>query len=209
MQRPIRALILQHFAVGDDLCSDSSTCGSDEHLYALVFLGALVDAVGIPFPGRIMLITVGSLSDPARDNGADASIVIALGVAGTVAGDHVWYLLGRLTGRRLLERYCRVVRLSRAPDRAADRFLRRFGGLALVLGRLAATLRIVAVPLAVSRGMSYGRFLAFDALGAVLWTAGLVWLGRVAGALGAEERARGDAGRRRRAGRRRCRRQRR
>ena len=156
-----------------------------EHLYALVFLGALVDAVGIPFPGRIMLITVGSLSHPARDNGADASIVIALGVAGTVAGDHVWYLLGRLTGRRLLDRYCRAVHLSERRIASADRVLRRFGGLALVIGRLAATLRIVAVPLAVSRGLSYGRFLAFDSLGAVLWTSGLVSLGRVAGVLGA------------------------
>jgi membrane protein DedA with SNARE-associated domain len=85
----------------------------------------------------------------------------------------------------LFDRYCRVVHLSERRIASADRVLRRFGGLALVIGRLAAMLRIVAVPLAVSRGMSYGRFLAFDSLGAVLWTAGLVWLGRVAGALGA------------------------
>jgi membrane protein DedA with SNARE-associated domain len=32
--------------------------------------------------------------------------------------------------------------------------------------------------------MSYGRFLAFDLLGALLWSAGFVWLGRVAGELG-------------------------
>ena len=54
-----------------------------------------------------------------------------------------------------------------------------------MLARLAAALRVVVTPLAVSRGMSYGRFLAFDLLGAVLWAAGLVWLGRAAGAVGA------------------------
>jgi membrane protein DedA with SNARE-associated domain len=156
-----------------------------EHLYAVVFLGAVVDAVGIPFPGRIMLIAAGSLSDPAHDNGADAWMVIAIAAAGTVVGDHVWYLLGRLTGRRLLERYCRIIHLSQRRIAAADRFLRRFGGLALVVGRLGATLRLVVMPLAVSRGMSYGRFLAFDLLGAVLWVTGFVWLGRAAGALGA------------------------
>jgi membrane protein DedA with SNARE-associated domain len=156
-----------------------------EHLYAVVFLGALVDAVGVPFPGRIMLITAGSLADPARDSSADAWIVIAVAAAGTVVGDHAWYLLGRLAGRRLFERYCRIVHLSQRRIAAADRFLRRFGGLALVIGRLAATLRIVVTPLAVSRGMSYGRFLAFDLLGAVLWVMGFVWLGRAAGALGA------------------------
>jgi membrane protein DedA with SNARE-associated domain len=33
--------------------------------------------------------------------------------------------------------------------------------------------------------MSYGRFLAFEVAGALLWTAGFVSLGRAAGALGA------------------------
>jgi membrane-associated protein len=156
-----------------------------DHLWAVVFLGALVDAVGIPFPGRIMLITIGSLSSPALD-GAGALLVVALAVAGTVAGDHVWYLLGRVRGRRLFEAYCRVMRLSRARRVTADRLIRRYGALALVAARIAATLRVVVIPLAVSRGMSYGRFLTFDTVGAAVWAVGLVALGRTAAALGAE-----------------------
>jgi membrane protein DedA with SNARE-associated domain len=155
-----------------------------EHLFVVVFLGAIVDAIGIPFPGRIMLITAGSLSDPARDHGIGTALVIAVAVVGTVAGDHVWYLLGRLMGRSLLDRYGRRLRISGPRLARADRFLRRFGGIAIVLGRLAATLRIVVTPLAASRGMSYPRFLAFDVAGAVLWVAGFVWLGRAAGAVG-------------------------
>jgi membrane protein DedA with SNARE-associated domain len=155
-----------------------------EHLFVVVFLGAIVDAIGIPFPGRIMLITAGSLSDPGRDHGIGTALVIVVAVVGTVAGDHVWYLLGRLMGRRLLDRYGRRLRISGPRLARADRFLRRFGGVAIVLGRLAATLRIVVTPLAASRGMSYPRFLAFDVAGAVLWVAGFVWLGRAAGAVG-------------------------
>ena len=155
-----------------------------EHLFAVVFLGAIVDAIGIPFPGRIMLITAGSMTDQARDHGIGTALVIAVAVVGTVAGDHVWYLLGRLMGRRFLDRYGRRLRISGPRLVTADRFLRRFGGIALILGRLAATLRIVITPLAASRGMSYARFLAFDFAGAVLWAAGFVWLGRAAGAIG-------------------------
>jgi membrane protein DedA with SNARE-associated domain len=155
-----------------------------EHLYAVVFLGAVVDAIGVPFPGRIMLITVGSLSGPTADGDGRAAGVILLATMGTVVGDHVWYLLGRRKGRRLFDIYGRVVRLSKPRIVQADRFLRRFGGLTLILARFAATLRVVVVPLAVSRGMSYGRFLAFDLVGALLWSAGFVWLGRAAGALG-------------------------
>jgi membrane-associated protein len=156
-----------------------------EHLYAVVLAGAVVDAVGIPFPGRIVLITAGSVSGAATEQGAKAAIVIALATVGTVAGDHVWYLLGRLYGRRLFHAYGRLMRLSEAKLKAADRLLRRFGGLALVIARLAATLRLFVVPLAVSRGMSYRRFLVFDLIGALVWSAGFVWLGWVAGALGA------------------------
>jgi membrane protein DedA with SNARE-associated domain len=155
-----------------------------EHLFAVVFLGALVDAIGIPFPGRIMLITAGSMSDAARDHGTKTLLVIAVAVLGTVVGDHVWYLLGRLMGRRFVDRYGRRLRISGPRLVTADRFLRRFGGIALILGRLAATLRIVITPLAASRGMSYARFLAFDFVGALLWAAGFVWLGRAAGAVG-------------------------
>jgi membrane protein DedA with SNARE-associated domain len=154
-----------------------------EHLYAVVFLGAVVDAVGIPFPGRIMLITVGSFANPVSGTGASTWAVIGFATLGTVVGDHAWYFIGRLKGRRLFELYSRLFRLSNSRMGAADRFLRRFGGLALVFARMAATLRVVVAPLAISRGMSYVRFLAFDFLGALLWAAGFVWLGRTAGTL--------------------------
>jgi membrane protein DedA with SNARE-associated domain len=156
------------------------------HLYGVVLLGTVVDAIGIPFPGRLMLIMVGSFTRTAINSGASAVAVIALAALGTVAGDHLWYLIGRLKGRRLFELYCRLVGLPEPRVKAADRFLRRFGGVALVIGRLTATLRIVLVPVAVSRGMSYGRFLAFDALGAICWAGGLVSLGWAAGAVGAQ-----------------------
>lgn len=155
-----------------------------EHLYTVVLLGAVVDAIGIPFPGRIVLITAGSVSS-AAERGGSAAIVIALATMGTVAGDHVWYVLGRLHGPRLFRAYGRVIRLSEAKVKAADRILRRFGGLAIVIARLGAALRIVIVPLAVSRGMSYGRFLVFDVMGALAWSAGFVWLGWAAGVVGA------------------------
>jgi membrane protein DedA with SNARE-associated domain len=154
-----------------------------EHLYAVVLLGAVVDAIGIPFPGRILLITVGSFSGARPDAEASAAIVIALATCGTVAGDHVWYFLGRLKGRRLFDLYFRLVRLPESNRKAADRFLRQYGSLALVLARLAATFRVVLVPLAVSRGMSYRRFLAFDALGAFLWSASFIGLGWAVGAI--------------------------
>jgi cardiolipin synthase len=158
------------------------------HLYAVVFVGAFVDALGVPFPGRIMLLTAGSVSGATRGAGGAAFLVVALAVIGTVIGDHVWYVLGRSRGHRLFALYCRIVRLPASRTATAGRLVLRFGGPILVLGRLAAALRLVITPLAVSRGMSYAQFLLWDGLGAVLWAAGLVWLGHVAGTLGAGNR---------------------
>ena len=156
-----------------------------DHAYVVVLVGALVDAVGVPFPGRIMLMTVGSLSVSTTGPDRHLALVIVLATLGTVIGDHVWYFLGRHGGGRIFAFCCRVLRLSKSRVAQADRFLRRFGGLSLIVARYAATLRLALVPLAVSRGMSYARFLAFDVTGALLWTAAFVWIGRVAGMLGA------------------------
>ena len=98
-----------------------------EHLFAVVFLGAIVDAIGIPVPGRIMLITAGSMTDQARDHGTGTVLVIAVAVVGTVAGDHVGYLLGRLMGRGFLDRYGRRLRTSGPRLVTADRTARWTG----------------------------------------------------------------------------------
>jgi membrane protein DedA with SNARE-associated domain len=157
-----------------------------DHLYAVVLLGAVADAVGIPIPGRILLITAGSFSGAAATGGGSPLLVVALATVGTVGGDHLWYVLGRVRGRRLFDLYCRLFRLSERKVRTADRLLARFGGVTLIVARLAATFRLVLVPLAVSRGMSYPRFLAFEFVGALLWSAGFVFLGWLAGAAGGQ-----------------------
>ena len=159
----------------------SSTGGSASTSTSWCSSGRWSTRTGVPFPGRLVLMTVGYLSLHTADP-LSLLLVIGLATAGTLAGDHLWYVVGRFQGYRLFAAYSHFMRLSPSRIRAADRLLRRFGGLALVLGRVAATVRIVLAPLAVSRGMSYPRFITFDAAGAAAWTSSLVLLGRVAGA---------------------------
>src|SRR5256885_4084672 len=35
-----------------------------QHTYLVVFVGALIDATGIPFPGRLILVAAGALPPP-------------------------------------------------------------------------------------------------------------------------------------------------
>ena len=143
-----------------------------EHTYAVVFLSSLIDATAIPFPGRIVLAAAGAFAAAGE---ANVVLVIALGTAGVVITDHVWYCAGSLGGDRLLRLYCRLTFSS--PDcvqRTTDWF-KRFGTLTIVVGRFVAVVRVLAWPLARDHGVGYATFLALDVAAALAWTA--IWVG--------------------------------
>lgn len=148
------------------------------HLYVIVFVAAAIDATGIPFPGRLLIITAGAL---AADGPATIRVVM-LAAAGAVLGDHVLYLLGRIGGDRALAAYCRwTMGSSRCMEKARSYF-RRFGGVTIVIGRFVTGVRLFAATLAGSGGIRYVWFLVADTIGAVLWAGIFVVFGHLLGA---------------------------
>ena len=149
-------------------------------VYLGLFLVALIDATGFPFPGRALLVAAGATM--ARGWWDVAWLTIA-GALGAVVGDHLWYAAGRLgAGARLTALYCRLSLASgRCTQRARARF-DRFGPLAIVIGRFVAGVRIVAAPLAGGGAISYPRYLVYEVLGAVAWSGVFLALGYAVGA---------------------------
>ncbi|MGH7277764.1 MAG: DedA family protein [Candidatus Rokuibacteriota bacterium] len=148
------------------------------HTYVVVFCAMVIDATGIPFPGRILLVAAGSF---AAEGAVDVMAVIALGALGAMVGDHVWYLAGRFNARGLLRLYCRLsLRSGRCEAQARDYFA-RFGALTIAVGRFVAGVRIFAWPLAAANGIGYARFLAWDCASALAWSSTFVLLGYVVG----------------------------
>jgi membrane protein DedA with SNARE-associated domain len=155
-----------------------------QHTYAVVFLCTLVDATAIPFPGRIVLAAAGAFAAAGDSN---VWLVIALGAAGIVITDHLWYFAGTvMSSDRLVRVYCRLTFSS--PDcvqRTTDWF-KRFGSLTIVVGRFVAAVRVLAWPLARQHGVGYLTFVALDVPAALMWTALWVGLGWLLGARWAE-----------------------
>jgi membrane protein DedA with SNARE-associated domain len=143
-----------------------------EHTYAVVFIATLVDATAIPFPGRIILAAAGAL---AATGDASLTLIIALGAAGVVITDHLWYFAGSLGGDRLLRLYCRLT-FSRpgCVERTGDWF-KRFGPLVILVGRFVAAVRVLGWPPAREHGVGYLTFVAIEVPAALLWTA--TWVG--------------------------------
>jgi membrane protein DedA with SNARE-associated domain len=142
------------------------------HTYVVIFFGTIIDAVGFPFPGRLLLAAAGAF---AAAGDVQLSLVIALGALGAMITDHGWYFMGPFASRRLLDLYCRVT--FAAPDcvERADEYFRRFGAATIVIGRFSSGVRIFGWPLARRCGVGYGRFLAGDLVGALVWTS--IWVG--------------------------------
>jgi len=90
------------------------------------------------------------------------------------------YAIGRRWGRRLLTgtvgRWVRHDHLDRA-----ERFLAERGGKAVFVGRFTAALRALVPGMAGMSRLHYGRFLAWNVLGGVLWATAFVVLGYLAG----------------------------
>ena len=84
-----------------------------EHTYAVVFVATLVDATAIPFPGRIILAAAGAL---AATGDASLTLLIAMGAAGVVITDHLWYFAGSL-GAEPLEPVARALNAAGRAER--------------------------------------------------------------------------------------------
>src|SRR5262250_670659 len=136
-----------------------------EHLLPVVFLTSLIDATGLPFPGRAMLVAAGIGAAEYRD----VVVLVMTGVTGALLGDHLLYALGRRRGPRLLALYCR---LSLGSARCVENTLacfRRFGALAVLIGRFSTSVRLFAAVLAGSGEIRYRRFILLDLIGSLVY----------------------------------------
>jgi membrane-associated protein len=145
--------------------------------------------LGLVVPGEIAVLLGGVVAHQGR---VPLIAVMAAAVLGAVAGDSVGYALGARLGPRLV---------SRAPERStrhldeARRFVRRFGGAAVLLGRWAAFLRALVPSVAGASGVPYRRFLAYNVAGGTIWGVAVAGIGFLAGAAyGRAERSLGLAG---------------
>ena len=148
-----------------------------EHPFGVVFFALLIEAAGIPFPTRIILILAPAFIDTDRD----LARLAVVGAVGAVLGDHIPYLAGRLAGLRMLAFYCRITLSSTSCVDKALHYFTRFGAPALLLSRFSTSVRILASACAGCGRISYGRYLTLDGLGTLLYTCLWVMVGAVVG----------------------------
>ena len=138
-----------------------------------------IEDFGVPVPGETILIVAAVYAGAGRLN---VVLVAVIAFCAAVLGDNVGYAIGRFGGHRLVERYGRYVLLTPARVQKAEGFFTRHGGKVVTVARFIEGLRQANGIIAGMAGMSWRRFLLFNALGAALWVGAWVTFGGLAGA---------------------------
>jgi membrane protein DedA with SNARE-associated domain len=153
--------------------------------YAALFVLAFLGAMCIPIPSEITFGLAGALAAGALGAGywkPSLAAVIVVGVAGTVAGATVAYLVGRYGGRAFVDRYGRRVLLSHDDLDRAERLFSRWGDGLVGVGQVVPLLRsFVGFFSGVAR-VRWAPFLVLTTLGAAVWVSIISVIGYEAGA---------------------------
>ena len=135
--------------------------------------------VGIFLPGDSLLFAARLLSASGFLSFGPLVVVV---VVAAILGDSVGYWFGRRVGPRIFKRedsrFFKQEYLKRT-----EQFYQKYGGRALVLARFVPIVRTLAPILAGVGSMQYRRFISYNAVGGLLWGAGMVSLGYFLGSI--------------------------
>ncbi|MDF3605296.1 DedA family protein [Paracoccus sp. DMF-8] len=148
--------------------------------YPGVFFLMLAENVFPPIPSEIIMPLAGFLAGSGKLN---LALTIIAGTIGAVLGTMMWYYIGMAIGEERLKRFAakhgRLLTLSPSDIDAAHVWFDRYGGYAVLIGRLIPTVRtLISVPAGLAK-MPMWKFLLFTTIGTLVWTAFLTVAGLV------------------------------
>jgi membrane protein DedA with SNARE-associated domain len=146
------------------------------HGYALLFFWILAEQAALPLPSAPLLLACGAL---AKDGRLTPQWIVFTGLAACLIADSVWFMLGRRRGAKVLRFICRVALEPDSCVRQTETAYQRYGSRSLLVAKFVPGLNAVSAPLAAISSVSFGRFVLFDTLGALIWICAFTGLGYI------------------------------
>ncbi len=137
-----------------------------------------IESACLPLPSEVIMPFAGYLASTGRFHPALAATA---GAVGCNVGSTVAYAIGARGGRVALARWGHLVLLDPGDLDRADRFFQRYGGWAVLIGRLLPVVRtFIALPAGIAR-MPQVPFQLYTFVGSWPWCYALAYVGYLLG----------------------------
>jgi membrane protein DedA with SNARE-associated domain len=142
--------------------------------YLLVFFAVVLEGVGVPLPGKLILTAAGFL---VHQGTLDLGETILFGVSGTIIGNQIGYWGGRQGGRQLVLHWGRYVKVTSERLVRVEGFFARHGGKAVFLARFVPGIRTFGALVAGISCMHWRTFLFYNVLAGAVWATTSIFVG--------------------------------
>jgi membrane protein DedA with SNARE-associated domain len=136
--------------------------------YLAVFVGILLENLGIPLPGETITIVGGFLAGSGELN---YWYVLASAAMGAFIGGTCGYFVGKYGGWKLIVGLAKVFRIQEVQLEEIKTKFSENSVKAVFFGRFIAIIRIFTSPMAGVVEMPFGKFMAVNFAGAITWAA--------------------------------------
>jgi membrane protein DedA with SNARE-associated domain/rhodanese-related sulfurtransferase len=144
--------------------------------YRSIAVAVFAQQLCLPLPAVLLLVTVGALASQGAGT-LHISLVLCAGVSGCLAADGFWFWLGRRWGSSVIRLVCSFTSNPQGSRERSHRIFDKWGLRLLLVAKFVPGLDGVAPPLAGAEGATIGGFLAYDAVGSLLWTGAYIAVG--------------------------------
>lgn len=141
--------------------------------YLAVFLGILLENLGLPLPGETITIAGGFLAGGQELN---YWLVLGSAIAGATVGGICGYWIGRYGGWPLLLKLGQIFRIREEKLLKLKTDFGENAPKAVFFGRFISLLRVFASPLAGIVQMPFLKFMVYNVAGAMAWASVMVTL---------------------------------
>jgi membrane protein DedA with SNARE-associated domain len=140
------------------------------HAYGNIVLGVVVglESVGLPLPGETLLIAAAIWAGTTGH--MNIALVVVSAAIGAIGGQMLGYWIGWGVGFRLLRRYGHYIGLTNRRVAYGRAVFRRHGVKVVFASRFIVLLRTLSGLLAGANRMPWGRFMAANIAGSVVWS---------------------------------------
>jgi membrane protein DedA with SNARE-associated domain len=137
------------------------------HGLPLLFAAVMIESFGVPLPGETALIAFGVLASQGH---YDIRWVTVTAAGAAIVGDNLGYwLIGRLGGRALFQRWRWLERYAQRVLPRGEALMARHGGKIVFFGRFVSVLRYTVAWIAGLSRMDWWKFLFWNAAGGIAW----------------------------------------